>query len=298
MIRLKVTVSLLLALQLFLGAIAPASIRPALVGGHETFASLSLTKERALDDDKTQAMKKGLRFRLSEGSEQPGRQPSTAPAKATSLSESELQQVLKRLPAIKTEEADEQDFALRDRSLPPPRTGKIVDVAFPPPEQARAPEPKSAAPLEVLRYSPEGDVPLAPQLSVTFSQPMVAVTSQAELATEDVPVRIVPQPQGKWRWVGTKTLLFVPGGRFPMATRYSVTVPAGTRSTGGGTLAAQRTWSFKTPAPQVKTTHPEGESRARDSIMFVEFDQRIDPASFQHHSCSFREESAKDTARH
>jgi alpha-2-macroglobulin len=276
MIRLKVTVSLLLVLQLFLGAIAPASTRPFLLSDHERGDHSASTGERALDDDQ---MKKGLRFRLSEGREQPGRQPSTAPAKTTSLSESELQQVLKRLPAIKTEEADEQDFALRDRSLPPPRTGKIVDVTFPPPERPAVPTSGSAGPLEVLRYMPEGDVPLAPQLSVTFSQPMVAVTSRVELEAQGVPVKLTPEPRGKWRWVGTKTLLFVPDGRFPMATEYVVTVPTGTKSANGGTLAATRTWSFKTPAPQVKTTYPEGEARARDSIMFVEFDQRVDPAA-------------------
>jgi hypothetical protein len=37
---------------------------------------------------------------------------------------------------------------------------------------------------------PEGDVPLAPQLSVTFSQPMVAVTSVDDLAAQDVPVKL------------------------------------------------------------------------------------------------------------
>lgn len=276
MMRLKVTVSLLLVLQLLLGAIAPASTRQFSFSDDETVDRSASTGERALDDDK---IMKGLRFRLSEGSEQSGRQPPAAPAKALSLSESELQQVLKRLPVIKTEEEDEQDFALRDRSLPPPRTGKVVDAAFPPPERPAVPDAASAGPLEVLRYSPEGDVPLAPQLSVTFSQPMVAVTSQAELAAQDVPVRIAPQPPGKWRWVGTKTLLFVPDGRFSMATQYAVSVPAGTRSAGGAALTAQRTWSFKTPPPQVKTTYPEGGARARDSIMFVEFDQRIDPAA-------------------
>jgi uncharacterized protein YfaS (alpha-2-macroglobulin family) len=265
MIHFKRTISLLLVLELLFGALSPVSTRPRSSSTSET------------DDEKQ--MKKGLQFRLSEGSEQAVAQRPVTPAKAVSLSESDVQKVLNRLPPIKSEAQDEQEFALRERSLPPPRTGKIIDVSFPPPEQAAVPE-TSAGPLEVLRYMPEGDVPLAPQLSVTFSQPMVAVTSQEELSAQDVPVRLTPQPAGRWRWVGTKTLLFVPEGRFPMATQYSVTVPAGTRSATGGTLAADRTWSFKTPAPQVKTTYPEGdESRARDSIMFIEFDQRIDPAA-------------------
>ena len=108
---------------------------------------------------------------------------------------------------------------------------------------------------------------------------MVSITSQEE-AAETVPVKLSPQPPGKWRWVGTKTLLFEPAVRFPMATQYSVTVPAGTRSANGGTLTQSRTWSFDTPPPTLKTRYPDDDStRPRDELMFVEFDQRIDPAT-------------------
>ena len=41
-------------------------------------------------------------------------------------------------------------------------------------------------------------VPLAPELSVTFSQPMVAVTSQSDAAAT-TPVKLTPTPKGKWR---------------------------------------------------------------------------------------------------
>ncbi|HVG32452.1 MAG TPA: alpha-2-macroglobulin family protein, partial [Pyrinomonadaceae bacterium] len=225
---------------------------------------------------------KGLRFRLSEGTGQSD-QPSAAasPVQATRLSENEVQNVLKRLPEIKATGADEQDFAFRERSLPAPRTGKTINAAFPPPTERPGPDvATSARPLEVLRHSPEGEVPLAPQLSITFSQPMVAVTSQDELAAGDVPVRLTPQPKGRWRWVGTKTLIFEPEVRFPMATVYQVNVPAGTRSaTGASALAANSTWSFSTPAPQIKTKYPEDGPQRRDALIFVEFDQRIDPAA-------------------
>src|SRR5207237_3324451 len=127
----------------------------------------------------------------------------------------------------------------------------------------------------VVRSSPEREVPIAPNWSVTFSQPTVAVTSQEE-AAETFPVRLSPQPPGKWRWVGTKTLLFEPDVRFPMATQYSVTVPAGTKSANGGTLASAKTWTFTTPSATVKTYHPDANStQRRDALMFIEFDQRI-----------------------
>src|SRR5205085_3112338 len=145
------------------------------------------------------------------------------------------------------------------------------------------PDQTTVGPLEVVRYSPEGDVPLAPNLSVTFSQPMVAVTSQED-AAENVPVKLSPQPSGKWHWIGTKTLLFEPDVRFPMATEYSVTVPAGTKSANGVTLAQAKSWRFTTPPPTVINLYPaRGTVQRRDVLMFAEFDQRIDPASVLKH---------------
>src|SRR5688572_23024473 len=91
------------------------------------------------------------------------------------------------------------------------RTGNTVEVSFPAPGTSNA-ETVTAGPLEVVRYSPEGSIPLAPELSITFSQPMVAVTSQEEAATS-VPVKLSPQPPGRWRWLGTKTLIFQQIGR-------------------------------------------------------------------------------------
>src|SRR5205807_5194703 len=101
---------------------------------------------------------------------------------------------------------DEAEFALHEKSLPPPRTGATVMQVFPAPNEIAPPVQPTAGALEVLRYSPEGDVPIAPNLSVTFSQPMVAVTSQEE-AAENVPVKLSPQTPGKWHWIGTRTLL-------------------------------------------------------------------------------------------
>src|SRR5215211_3963697 len=117
-------------------------------------------------------------------------------------------------------------------------------------------------------------------MSITFSQPMVAVTSVDDLAAQDVPVRLSPQPPGKWRWVGTRTLLYSPDNRLPMATEFTATVPAGTKSANGGSIATEKTWKFATPPPQVRGSYPSSSTpTARDQLMFLEFDQRVDPAA-------------------
>lgn len=228
----------------------------------------------------------GLLVRLSNADPAAAERPPTKLAEATPLDAAKTEAVLARLPKLEAAPSDQVDFALRKASLPPPRTGATVLGAFPPKPEKPAAAARPSGPLEVVRFSPEGDVPLAPHLSVTFSHPMVAVTSLDALAAEDVPVKLEPTPkagphagqhQGKWRWVGTKTLMFEPSERFPMATRYEVTVPKGTKSAVGTTLAKAQTWTFTTPPPTRLVAYPVDQPTRRQPLVFVSFDQRIDP---------------------
>ena len=260
----------------------------------------------AQDADETQATdatdEAGLRFRLSEGKETVEPRPSPNPiAPATALSEVETKKLLARLPALTADPSDTVDFKLREQSLPPPRAGKTIQAAFALPSTDAPPAPvKITAPLEVTRFLPEGEVELAPMLSITFSQPMVAVSSQTEAAAS-VPVTLTPQPQGKWRWLGTQTLVFQPaaeGGRLPMATNYTVTIPAGTASALGNKLRETKTFNFATPPPQWKNASPTNASTGmpRDPLMFLGFDQRIDPQAVLAH-LRLKPESANATLR-
>jgi len=224
-------------------------------------------------------------FRLSEGAEdtQAAERPVAAPA--TPLAEGDVQRVLARLGEPPRAAGQASDFAWRESSLPPPRTGRDVKTAFPPAAAPDGPPEPAAGPLQVLRRAPDGDVALAPNLSLTFSQPMVAVTSQAELARAALPVRLTPEPRGQWRWIGTRTLLFEPELRFPMATEYQVEVPAGTRSASGEALTGAVRWSFRTPAPSAVVVYPTPTDATvrRDPLLFVVFDQRVDPQAVLPH---------------
>ncbi|MEZ4833994.1 MAG: Ig-like domain-containing protein [Caldilineaceae bacterium] len=223
-------------------------------------------------------------FRLSEG--QPDFDPNALDiptAETTPLDADQLQAILNRLPAVQAEEEDQQEYRLPVESLPPPRPGNEVDLPFPPSEDQAAPDVADDAPVEVLRYSPEGDVPIVPQMSVTFNQAMVPLTSHEELAAADVPVQLTPAVSGHWRWVGTKTLFFeadVEGvDRLPMATEYEAPIPAGTTSINGNTLADAVTWTFRTPPPTLQRTYPNGGAQPLSPTLFASFDQRIDPSA-------------------
>lgn len=219
---------------------------------------------------------KGLQFRLSEGRQKSETKPFITPAAL--LTSAETDRVLSRLQPIKAAAEAEAEFAFRDRSLPPPRTGKTISESFPA-AVAETPKESDSGPLEIVRVAPEGNVSLAPHLSVTFSQPMVAVTSNTEAAAQSLPVKLSPAVPGNWRWVGTKILLFEPTNRFPMATEYAIEIPVGTKSALGHALATAKKWSFITPPPVIKSFSPQTGSTTRDPLFFATFDQRIDPAA-------------------
>ena len=51
------------------------------------------------------------------------------------------------------------------------------------------------------------------------------------------------------------------------------------RVTTGGVLAETVAWTFSTPPPQMQSSYPNRGPHVRDPLMFVAFDQRIDPAA-------------------
>jgi len=222
---------------------------------------------------------RGLLFSIETGPGSSGAGAGVQHAPGTPLSDTESQALLSKLPAWKDLPDLKKSFAFRDRSLPPPRTGAVVQTAWPPPPKP-VPASDPAGPLEVVRTSPTTDVYIAPNISVTFSQPMVAITSHADTIAKGVPVTISPTVPGKWRWLGAKTLVFESElERLPKSTKYKVTVPAGIASAKGEKLAAAVSWEFSTPTIQIEAFHPAQGPQVLRPVFFVRFDQRVDPAA-------------------
>ena len=214
----------------------------------------------------------GVRVRLSDADADGGGAQPSAHVAGTPLPDTQRRDLLARLPDLVDEGG--ADFALRAASKPAPRTGETVALPFPPPP-AEPPPTATSGPPRVLRHAPEGDVPVAAQLSLTFDQPMIALTTQ-DKAAKQVPVVLDPHPEGQWRWVGTRTLLFEPTFGFPKATTYRATVPADTRSAAGIALTESTSWSFQTPPLQLRGTWPSGGPHSLDPVLVLTFDQAID----------------------
>ncbi|CAA9356548.1 MAG: hypothetical protein AVDCRST_MAG68-4056, partial [uncultured Gemmatimonadetes bacterium] len=166
-------------------------------------------------------------------------------------------------------------------TLPAPRSGVTRMTGFPPRDTATTgPPPRAASTaLTVTRRAPEGEVPLGAEVTLSFSQPMVPLGSVGNVQAREVPARMTPQPPGRWSWVDVRTLRFEPQGRLPMATEFTVEVPAGTASATGGRLAQAVRWSFATPAPRALGAWPNGGVSGMQPVIVVSFDQRVDPAA-------------------
>ncbi|HWR65203.1 MAG TPA: Ig-like domain-containing protein [Bellilinea sp.] len=199
------------------------------------------------------------------------------------LTDEEIAGIFERLPNLPVSSSDQTEFKFPVELLPPPRPGTTIQQQFPFFDVVPTPEIASSEPLQVLRFAPEGEIPLAPFVSITFSQAMVPLGTLTDLADEAVAVTIDPPLPGTWRWLGTKTLTFEYDSdlidRLPKATAYTVTIPAGTKSVSGGALAEAVSWSFSTPPAKVISMFPQNLPQPLEPLIFMGFDQRIDPAA-------------------
>ncbi|HSI06497.1 MAG TPA: Ig-like domain-containing protein, partial [Myxococcota bacterium] len=194
------------------------------------------------------------------------------------LDAKDAEKVLARLPKLEAEPGAAQAFALRGPSLKPPTSGSTTTLPFPQPEKAPTAKPKApVVPLKVSRYAPTGEVPIAAQVGVTFSQPMIEV-STVDQANAKVPVKLSPVVEGNWRWMGTQTLVFAPAVRLPMATAFTAEIPKGTKSVNGGVLAEAVKWTFATAPLTLQSSAPRDDSGVQlQPLVFLGFDQKIDP---------------------
>ncbi|MEE4331071.1 MAG: MG2 domain-containing protein, partial [Wenzhouxiangella sp.] len=202
------------------------------------------------------------------------------PAEPRPLSEEQTAELLARLEPLPEQAEDQQEFALRPGSQPPPRAGNMIQAEFPPAAERELPSVEPVAgPLRLLRFSPEGEVSIAGQISLTFDRPMVAVSSHDAIGGAPDGVSIEPAVEGHWRWAGTRTLLFEPeAARLPMATEFRVELGSELRAADGAALETPVSFAFTTPALKWTRLHPQGEQVGLDPVLVLAFNQRIAPS--------------------
>jgi alpha-2-macroglobulin len=133
--------------------------------------------------------------------------------------------------------------------------------------------------LQVLTTTPSGTTSSLGQtqtIAVTFNEPMAAL--QAVPTDESSgPMMIQPKVKGKYRWMGTVTLTFIPEQPLPYSTSFTVTIPAGTTSMKGKKLKREVKWSFETPRPLVTWSSPGSDQNHVDTntAILIRFNQPV-----------------------
>ena len=215
---------------------------------------------------------------LSEGQNQDQSKDGTKSVAGTPLSPKRTAELLAKFGEPLAKEKNKPKFLKRPSSQPAPISAIPKEIPFPPKSGGPdAPEVKSPD-LQILSVAPEGDLERAPRLSISFSNPMIAVSDpSSDEGGDPLGIKISPRPEGKWRWLGTQTLIFEPkGAEFPRATEYTVTIPKDVTDVSKLSLNEEVTQSFKLPRPKVENISPDITVKGLEPVFYLTFDQPVD----------------------
>ena len=116
-----------------------------------------------------------------------------------------------------------------------------------------------ATPLKVwpsLLPENESDLGRHP-VSIHFNQPVTGLGENSAFASNNCPFTITPAIAGECHYSGTQTIVFEPTENWPVATRYTLTLPADfTSGVTGEKLGKAYTASFYTARPRVEQVKP------------------------------------------
>lgn len=77
-------------------------------------------------------------------------------------------------------------------------------------------------------------------ITVVFNRPMVPLTTLSELENDDVPVTITPATEGKFKWISTRSLQFIPKNTLIRSAHYEVSVNPGFVSMDGLSVSGKK----------------------------------------------------------
>lgn len=142
-----------------------------------------------------------------------------------------------------------------------------------------------AGPVKVAAQIPAANaksIAFDSKITIVFDRPIVPlmhVQGDAAAAQKaDWPVTISPETEGRWRWLSTVAVEFIPAKDLIPAMTYSVHVPAGIKTVAGDATEQAFDWSFETIRPEVTSTEPpEGYTLAGPKTEIVlQFTQEVD----------------------
>lgn len=120
------------------------------------------------------------------------------------------------------------------------------------------------------------EAPEDSKISVIFNRPVAPLTTLEESEKIDVPVEISPKTEGRFKWISTNTLQFIPKDRLKRSTNYSVKVGSGFVSMDGLPVGALDA-NFKTRVLRYLNSAPENNPEAvYNEPVRIYFNQPVD----------------------
>ena len=161
----------------------------------------------------------------------------------------------------------------------------------------------SAQELKVLSATPRGQSQIDDlrQISISFNQPVVALSEENAFSSDNCPLHITPSMPGKCRFSGTQTLEFEPQEPWQPSTRYEVTLSGDFASeVSKQQLAEPYTFSFTTRQPRVLAVSPYDNEQWIDlkPLIYVTISQKIKLSSVKEGvTLSYQQESMPQQSR-
>lgn len=118
--------------------------------------------------------------------------------------------------------------------------------------------------VRVLHFGPTGIVDSLDAISIVFDQPMVS-NAETGARSRSGPLEIEPEVAGRFEWIGSSALLFVPDAPVPPGTKLTCRVPEGTRSKRGTALARAVRWEIAVSPPQWVASWPPAKSSVEET---------------------------------
>ena len=80
----------------------------------------------------------------------------------------------------------------------------------------------------VAIFPKEGsEAPETSEITIVFNRPMVPLTTLGYLEEKDIPVEIIPLTEGRFKWITTRNLQFIPQERLQRSSHYKVKIKSG-----------------------------------------------------------------------
>jgi hypothetical protein len=134
---------------------------------------------------------------------------------------------------------------------------------------------------EIVSILPSGDEVLPnSKISIVFNRPMVPLSTLDVMTKDDLPITITPATPGKFKWISTHTLQFIPEKELISSADYSVSVNEGLKSMEGLPVKPQKT-SFTTYHLRYSSTPSDNRLanniiRGYNQPFLIHFNQPID----------------------